>query len=597
MKQFGSFRLDIADECVWHDGAQISLPPKQFALLRYLVEHPGRLISHDELLDALWPETYVQPQILRTYVLELRKILRDDARQPRFIQSLPKRGYRFIAPVTANSATPETSARQTNGGRFVGRSEELRILKEHFARLASGQRQILFLSGDAGIGKTALVEAFCSELVQSLGIAVVHGQCVQGFASMEECYPVMEALAELCAPPHAERAEPILTRKAPAWLRALNRDTQTRGAPKQERAISDLCMALEALAAEQPLLLILEDIHWADELTLHAIEALARRRAPARLMVLATNGPQQGDASQPLKRLKHDLLVHRLCTEIVLAPLRLTQVRELLQNALNQRDLPEELAGFVYQTSEGNPLFATAILRHLMAQRFLVCKENDGTTRWEQRVPFREMESGLPDELVQMIELEIERLTAKEQHLLEAGSLFSVAFPAWAVASAMDEDVAVTEEACDELARRLHFVKRAGQDELPDGTRSAFYVFVHGLYREVLYQRQAVARRSRSHLRIAEKLRASFAGCETSVAREVAWHYEAAGHRLLAIATLRDAARSALERDAPGAASDILECALRITQDLHETERGNAANEVRLDLAHARQAAGIPIRA
>jgi DNA-binding winged helix-turn-helix (wHTH) protein len=112
MKQFQSFGLDTSNQCLLRDGAPIDLAPKPFAVLRYLVENPGRLITHDELLDALWPETYVQPQVLRTYMLELRKVLGDDASQPRFIQTLPKRGYRFVAPVTErvvaqpNAASP-----------------------------------------------------------------------------------------------------------------------------------------------------------------------------------------------------------------------------------------------------------------------------------------------------------------------------------------------------------------------------------------------------------------------------------------------------------------------------------------------------------
>jgi len=103
MKQFERFRLDTANECLWRESEQIAIPPKAFAVLRYLVENPGRLITHDELMDALWPETFVQPQVLRTYMLELRKILGDSVEYPRFIQTLPKRGYCFIAPVTAGS--------------------------------------------------------------------------------------------------------------------------------------------------------------------------------------------------------------------------------------------------------------------------------------------------------------------------------------------------------------------------------------------------------------------------------------------------------------------------------------------------------------
>src|ERR1700735_2466042 len=100
MKQFGCFQLDTQNECLWQNGARLVLTPKPFAVLRYLVENPNRLVTHDELLDELWPETYVQPQVLRTYVLELRKVLGDDARQPRFIESQPKRGYIFIASIT-----------------------------------------------------------------------------------------------------------------------------------------------------------------------------------------------------------------------------------------------------------------------------------------------------------------------------------------------------------------------------------------------------------------------------------------------------------------------------------------------------------------
>ena len=130
MKQFGAFFLDTANECLWNQGVQIALQPKPFAVLRYLVENSGRLITHDELLDKLWPETFVQPQVLRTYMLELRKILGDDAGQPRFIQTLPKRGYCFVAPVTESGAargkpSPSEPDRAVAAPRLVGRDKEL----------------------------------------------------------------------------------------------------------------------------------------------------------------------------------------------------------------------------------------------------------------------------------------------------------------------------------------------------------------------------------------------------------------------------------------------------------------------------------------
>jgi predicted ATPase/DNA-binding winged helix-turn-helix (wHTH) protein len=599
MKHFQSFGLDRSNRCLWRNGVQIPLPPKPFAVLRYLVENPGRLITHDELLDALWPETYVQPQVLRTYMLELRKVLGDDAGQPRFIQTLPKRGYCFVAPVTDGAEMEHGGAsgavvRDGKARKIVGREGELARLKAQFELAASGQRRAVFVTGETGIGKTALVDVFCQQVSSSLPASVARGQCVEGFGRKEEYYPVMEALGQLCASPDGERACRILAKMAPAWLIALGREpepalTAARIAI-QERMPGDLCGALEELAVEKPLILIFEDLHWADDPTLHLLSALARRRAQVRLMLLATYKPQDVAAEHPLKRLKQDLLLRGLCAEIALAPLSMTAVKELVSRELTQQELPPTLASFVHQHSEGNPLFVIAILEHLIAQHFLVREGADHAARWEQRARLQEMEANVPDGLAQMIELEIERLSPEEQRLLEAGSLINVAFPAWAVAAALEEDAAETEEACDGLARRLYFVERAGQDELPDGTHSAFYVFAHGLYREVLYQRQVPARRAKRHIRIAERLGKLFAGREANVAREMALHYEAASSWQSAATALRTAARHAQQRQAYAEAAELFEHALRITENLSDMERGTAVREIRGELMIAREA-------
>jgi len=548
MKQFQSFGLDTSNQCLLREGVPVDLAPKPFAVLRYLVENPGRLITHDELLDALWPETYVQPQVLRTYMLELRKVLGDDAAKPRFIQTLPKRGYRFVAPVTerANGESSAT-AQDAKATAIVGREAEFDCLKKQFEEAASGQRRVVFVTGESGIGKTALVDAFCRRLDPAMGTTVARGQCVQGVGATEDYYPVTEALSQLCAAPHGETACKVLTRIAPAWLAHERRDASIEAfdTRSQERMLGDLCAALEELAAEQPLILVFEDLHWADDATLNLLSALARRRAPAKLLVLATYCPLTGTIEDPLRGLQQDLLMRRLCVETALARLKKAVVTELLSRDLKQDSLPPGLADFIFQRSEGNPLFVFAVLEHLIVERILVRHQVKGAERWEQQAPFPEMEAGVPDQLVRMIELVIERLSEHEQHLLEAASLMTVAFPAWAVAAALATDPIETEEACDGLARRLHFVVRAGQDELPDGTQSAFYVFAHGLYREVLYQRQAPARRSRRHIRVADRLAELFAGREADVAREIAMHFKAAGDHDRAASVLESAARHA----------------------------------------------------
>src|SRR5260370_24813252 len=98
MKLFKTFRLDTANRLLWRNGDRVPLAPKAFDVLAYLVEHAGQLVTQDEILEALWSETYVNPEILRKYILEIRKTLGDRPDNPEFIETLPKRGYRFGAP-------------------------------------------------------------------------------------------------------------------------------------------------------------------------------------------------------------------------------------------------------------------------------------------------------------------------------------------------------------------------------------------------------------------------------------------------------------------------------------------------------------------
>jgi len=103
---FQSFRLDVANQCLWRGQERVPIPPKAYDVLRYLVENPGRLVTPDELLEKLWPETYVNPEVLRKYILDIRKILGDRPDKPEFIETVTKRGYRFIAPVMDETASP-----------------------------------------------------------------------------------------------------------------------------------------------------------------------------------------------------------------------------------------------------------------------------------------------------------------------------------------------------------------------------------------------------------------------------------------------------------------------------------------------------------
>src|ERR1044071_7025880 len=97
MKEFFPFRLDAADQALWRDGQRIHLTPKAFAVLQYMVDRAGRLVTQNELLEALWPDTFVQPEVLKSQILDIRAALGDRVKDPLFIETVPRRGCRFVA--------------------------------------------------------------------------------------------------------------------------------------------------------------------------------------------------------------------------------------------------------------------------------------------------------------------------------------------------------------------------------------------------------------------------------------------------------------------------------------------------------------------
>jgi predicted ATPase/DNA-binding winged helix-turn-helix (wHTH) protein len=591
MRQFACFQLDTQNECLWRDGDRIPLTPKPFAVLRYLVENPQRLVTHDELLEALWPETYVQPQVLRTYVLELRKVLGDDAGNARFIETVPKRGYRFIAPFADSNYSLtgfEQKAGATQPSGLVGRAAELAEFHRAMAEVVQGERQVLFVTGEVGIGKTSLVDAFCRQIGVDNHVRMARGQSVEGFGGKEPYYPVMEALTQLCTESGDGKSLRVLQQKAPNWHAKLPvvMTSDVRPAPASflpsERLLGEICDALEAMAAEAALILVFEDLHWADHSTLDLISALARRRAQAKLMLIATYRP--GDVSEgqhPLKGLKQDLVTRKLCIELALGPLTRAAVAEYLARELRQPKPPSGLTSFLHQHSEGNPLFMIAVLEHLISQNYLR-REDD---LWQLASPLAEIDMGVPAALSELIGLQIERLEPEDQRLLEAASLIGVIFPAWAAAAALNGDLEEIEDQYEKLTRRLHFLNPAGHDELPDGIHSAFYVFAHGLYREVLYKRQSSSRRARRHRRVAEKLLQLFAGREQDVSAEIATHFEAAGDWARAADALMTSAHAYLKRGDREEALLLMRQAAGLSENLPERERAESIGRIHTQIS------------
>jgi DNA-binding winged helix-turn-helix (wHTH) protein/tetratricopeptide (TPR) repeat protein len=585
MKVFAPFRFDPTNQCLWRradtgEEARVLLAPKAFALLSHLVEHAGQLVTHEELLDAVWPGSVVEPQAVKRHIFAVRSALGDRPKNSLFIETVAKRGYRFIAPVSEQLASSPVVAGSLTPGTLVGRGAALEELREAWQRTLSGELQLVFITGEPGIGKTTLAEEFCRQLAlsgQSLRIA--HGQCIEGYGSKEAYGPMLDALGPLCRGPQAEAIVQILSAQAPTWLAQFpalltreHREMLQReilGATR-ERMLREIGDALESITAETALLLVLEDLHWVDDSTVDLISALARRRTPAKLMLLATCRPLDAQApGHALKALVPDLLVHRLCRKIDLTPLSETEVEEYLAVQAPASRPPPGLSALVHRHSEGNPLFMVAALEH-MAKRSLLTHANG---QWQLQVLLEQIEFEVPDDLRHMIEAQLERLSAQERSALELASIAGASFSPSLIGAAAEVDSHSLEDLYEELSRRHHIVRWARTQSLPDGSVTERYEFVHALYRQVLYDRQLPGRRAQLHRQIGESLATGCARRIEEVVPELAYHFERAADWPRAIEYLQQAAEIASRRYAHRQADETLTRALELAGHLPQAER------------------------
>jgi predicted ATPase len=582
MKEFPPFRLDVLNQCLWRIGQKeseerILVTPKAFAVLEYLVERAGQLVTHEELLDGVWPDRMVEPQAVKKRILDVRNALGDCPKNPLFIETVPKRGYRFIAPVSKHvAASPSMSVRAQQGA-FVGRNRALTELHGGLQQAIRGERQIVFITGEAGIGKTALANEFLRQSASAtISIRVAMGQCVEG-GGKEPYYPMLDALGRLCSDSQAESIVRVLAAQAPTWLiqfpallKREHREMLQREilGSTRKRMLREICEALETITAEYPLLLVLEDFQWVDHATMDFISALARRPGPARLMLIATCRPLDLEPrNHPLKALGQDLLVHRLCHEFALAPLTEAEVRQYLALRSSGASVPRGLSALLHRHSEGNPLFMVATLDH-MTKRALISRENGS---WQLQVPLAQIDLAVPDDLRRMIEAQIERLSPEVQRVLELASIAGASFSATVINLEADVDPQRFEDLCEDLSRRHQIVRRVAPRHFPDGTIAERYEFVHALYRQVIYDRLAPRRRARLHRRIGERLAALHPQLTHEVVLELAHHFEAAADWRRAVEYLRLAADIARRRLAHSQADCLLQRAVELASRLAQT--------------------------
>jgi DNA-binding winged helix-turn-helix (wHTH) protein/tetratricopeptide (TPR) repeat protein len=571
--RFDEFELDEENALLTKGGRPVALPPKAFAVLCALARQPGKLTKKEDLLDAVWGHRHVSESVLKTTISQVRTALSDPAAKPRYIETASRRGYRFIgvvlgapAPTRVAAATsPQISvevkpATPEPRPPMIGRAAPLAKLHAAWRSVVNGSRSAFWIAGDAGVGKTTLVEQFIRELP---GVIVIRGQCVEQYGSGEPYLPVLEALSSLCRN-HPEVAD-LMRACAPTWLVQLpwlmseaERATLYRelSGANQERKVREISELMGRFTAQHPVLVLTEDLHWSDTATLRLIDHFARRTTPARIMWLGTYRLMQVIAeSHPLKELRQELRLHRLCEEVILDPFSEVEVAEYLQNRMPDAGIQEAFIHKLHDHTGGLPLFIANVVDDLAA--------GSQSTAWT-----------VPESLAGAIEKHIARLTPETQRLLEAASFCGVEFRATTLGAVLGQELQSITAQCDDLAQRQYWLQHVAIVELPDGTLDAHYAFRHALYRHVFYQRQGVSTRVQMHRRVAAALERGRSTGIVVTAAELASQHEAGLAHAAALRYYVEAARGAFSHFAPREAIDITSHALSLLPRCPEgTER------------------------
>jgi tetratricopeptide (TPR) repeat protein len=529
---FGPFRLDTVEACLWRGAQRITLRPKAVAVLRYLAEHLGRLVTKEELLQHVWPGTHVTSNVLRVCVREIRLALDDQVQAPQYIETVGQRGYRFLGGRPADMLPAIGGDMPRGPGPIVGRQEEIAHLQRALGHAADGRPQLVCIGGDAGIGKTTLLELFVGRTAAQGRVRIGHGQCIERSGEGEPYLPLLEALGRLCREPGGERMRAVLRQYAPTWLvqmpgllSDLELETFQRRVQglTQARMLRELAEALHVLTADTPLILILEDLHWGDESTLVWLAYMAQRRDPTRLLTLVTYRPEELAPGHALRRILQGLKGRGQCEEVTLAPLSERDVAGFLAGRLGQGQVPGELVQALCQFSSGHALFLVTMVEHLLLHGHLVYTEG----QWGMPAGLTSLAAMLPERLEQLILRQVEALSPDEQRALAGASVAGVTFPVVLVAAGMQQTEEKVDTFCERLAHRGYVLVRDGLEEWPDDTLHNRYRFRHALYRQVLYTRLGEAQRVEIHRRIGERLEKGYGQQARSRANELAMHYEA----------------------------------------------------------------------
>lgn len=580
---FGDNRLDLGSGELWRAGRRVRVRRKVWDVLLYLVEHRGRLVAKDELLAAVWPGVNVNEEAVARHVREVRQALGDTSKPATCVEIEYGRGFRFVASVresprgAADVLSPATADDRAllaevwralgvagqaadvgvEEASLIGRADELAAIEDALARVSAGGARFIEFTGEAGMGKTRLVAAGL-ERALGAGFAVLAGRCFEGEGG-PPFWPWAQAIRVLLRRFPVDTVRGWLGEQAEGLAQILSEfGAQPPAGVDAEQArlrLFDAVVAvLRCAGQQQPLLLVLDDVHWADPASIALLQMIAYEPALP-LLGLVTSRPDDPDAAAWVRRTLDRLRRDGLCERRVLPGLDIEEAAALLATRSGAAVDPE-FARDLWQRTRGNPYFLEELWRHL----------SDSRTAAPPIGSAAEVDSDLiPAGVRSMLGQRIERLSPPTRAVLAAASVQGVEFRVDAVASVISRPEVDVLEALDEAAAR-------GMVEEVSGGTGRFR-FAHALTAEVIRVGLSGARRARLHGEFGTWLEAASAGEPDRIA-EIAFHLTRSADPDLAEKAITYALRAARQADAACAYESA---ALHLRRALAVIEAGGAA--------------------
>jgi serine/threonine protein kinase/tetratricopeptide (TPR) repeat protein len=546
---------------------------------------------HALLWDTPEPPSFLNPELPRALDQLILEMLQKDGRlRPGTSEVMYRLSLAHDSNIaTALSAVTVTSRPRTTQTSVVGREQELDAMNHEFQRAQRGKARMVVISGEAGVGKTTLVEAFVRQLDErGEPVRVGRGRCSERLAGSEAYLPVLEALDSLQKSEQLGSLSRLIRSLAPSWYAQLmppsdNDSSAARLAAEtvggsQERLKREIGTLLEEVGRIQPVMLWFDDVHWADPSTTDLIGYLARRLDSTRLLIVATGRPSElAQARHPFLSLKLDLIGRGLCREISPSYLDVPAIDRYIALQFPEHHFPSGLAGLIHARTEGNPLFMSDLLRDL--RRRLIVQQKDG--RWVIADDLSAIARELPESVRSLIQRKLDGLDDTDRRLLGAASVQGMDFDSAVMAAALQLDEEDVETRLERLERDYALVRFVRELELPNRALTLRYRFAHHMYQNACFDALRATRRAALGRAIAERLAQRYGDQPCDCLADIALLFEVARDHVRAAEYWNRAAQAAARLYAHDEAARLAQRGLALLKD-EPAGPGRAAAELAL---------------